>query len=75
MIRRVARPSTMQTGARVYAKGPIRYHGGVDVIHKGGKGTVVHALGSTLYVRWDWTGDTYPTDAHHLGSLERKTGC
>lgn len=57
------------SGARVYAKAAIRYHGGVDVIHKGGKGTVVHLLGQTPYVRWDWTGETYPADAQQLGRL------
>ena len=59
----------MTVGARVYAKGAIHYHGGVTVAHKGGKGTVVHLLGQTPYVRWDWTGETYPADAQQLGRL------
>ena len=56
-------------GARVYARTAIRYHGGVQAIHKGGKGTVVRVLGSSIYVRWDWTGETYPAAARQLGGL------
>jgi|GEM_PF-1775054 len=56
-------------GARVYAKEAVHYPGGVEVIHKGGKGTVVHVLGATPYVRWDWTGETYPASARQLGRL------
>lgn len=55
----------MKTNDRVYAVDAIHY-GGVRVIHKGGKGTVVRVLGGTPYVRWDWTGDTYPADARQL---------
>lgn len=37
----------MTPGARVYALAAIRYRGGAPVIHKGGKGTVVHVIGGT----------------------------
>jgi hypothetical protein len=60
----------MTADARVYAKDAIHYHGGVHVIHKGGKGTVVHVIGSSVYVRWDWTGETYPALACQLGSFQ-----
>ena len=58
----------MSTGARVYARSAIHYRG-APVIHKGGKGTVVGTLGTVRYVRWDWTGDTYPADARQLMEL------
>ena len=60
--------ATLFSGARVYAKAAIRYRD-VDVIHKGGKGTVVHVLDGTPYVKWDWTGDTYPARARQLGRI------
>jgi len=60
----------MTTGARVYAINAIHYDGGVRVIHKGGKGTVVHVIGSSVYVRWDWTGETYPARACQLRSFQ-----
>lgn len=59
---------TVKVGARVYAKRSIHY-GGVTVIHKGGKGTVVQVLDGTPYVRWDWTGDTYPANAVQLNRM------
>ena len=57
-----------QFTARVYARSAIHYQGS-QVVHKGGKGTVVTRIGSVSYVRWDWTGETYPADARQLGRL------
>jgi len=59
---------SVMEGGRVYARDVIRYQG-TTVIHKGGKGTVVHKVGDVPYVRWDWTGETYPADARQLGRL------
>lgn len=58
----------MPTGTRVYARIAIHYDG-APVVHKGGRGTVVHAIGAATYVRWDWTGDTYPTDRRLIREL------
>jgi hypothetical protein len=61
---------TITVGKRVYAKTAVQHRpSGTRVIHKGGKGTVVSVLGNTPYVRWDWTGDTFPADARQLGTL------
>ena len=57
--------SALMTGARVYAIETIPYHG-TQVIHKGGKGTIVGLLDSVPYVRWDWTGETYPADVRQI---------
>lgn len=59
---------TAQPSDRVYARSAIHYQGS-RVIHKGGKGTVVTKIGSVAYVRWDWTGETYPASARQLGRL------
>ena len=61
--------TTATEGRRVYALRAIHYRG-VTVIHKGGKGTVVHKIGDVPYVRWDWTGEVYPADARQLGRIE-----
>lgn len=58
----------MLTGTRVRAPATICCRG-EQVIHKGGVGTVVHVLGSAIYVRWDWTGDVYPTSVRQLKVL------
>lgn len=58
----------MSVGSRVYAKRSVRYMG-TTIIHKGGKGTVACLIGSVPYVRWDWTGETYPADAAQLGRV------
>jgi hypothetical protein len=59
----------MIVGARVYARAAIRYASGAQVIHKGGRGTVVGVIGDVPYVRWDWTGETYPASVRQLGRL------